>query len=216
MRLTGCEQPWFELQLEYNRHVRACCCYNAPEDVWDERSLHVERLWNAPQMQLKRRIVAQRVAEGTGCQGCQYLRYGTAGRFTQVPAGLDARQRANYERALANYGEKAIRVDSRPTKYYFNFGLACNFDCIHGSQTVDRGTDRRQRPVSLDEIQAAAATLDRPAKDPTAVAVGDSDATRALLSVYREQVAADGNAVLTGALDRIERVPASAGDGRPS
>jgi hypothetical protein len=74
----------------------------------------------------------------------------------------------------------------------------------------------RAEPISLDELRAAAQTLDRLAKDPSAVDVADPGATLALLSVYREQAAADGNAILTGAFDRIERVLAAAGPGPAS
>jgi hypothetical protein len=147
MNVGACDQPWFELQLEYNGHARCCCYYHDVEDRWDATGFDVARLWNSSFMQRKREIVASGVAEGTGCDGCQYLKYSTGSRFTTIAGDLNAVQRANWERALADFEAKRTVVESWPVKYYMNFGLACNIDCIHCCQTTDRGRDTRQLPV---------------------------------------------------------------------
>lgn len=147
MNVTSCDQPWFELQLEYNHHARCCCYYHDVEDRWDEAGFDIARLWNSPIMRQKRGIIASGSAENTGCAGCQYLKYADGSRFTTIPAGVSGLQRANWERALANFATRRTVVDSWPVKYYMNFGLACNIDCIHCCQTADRGRDTRQLPV---------------------------------------------------------------------
>jgi sulfatase maturation enzyme AslB (radical SAM superfamily) len=147
MNVSACDQPWFELQLEYNAHARCCCYYHDVEDRWDAGGFDIARLWNSPIMRRKRGIVASGAAEGTGCDGCQYLKYATGSRFTSIPADVNALQRANWQHALADFEAKRIVVESWPIKYYMNFGLACNIDCIHCCQTGDRGRDGRQLPV---------------------------------------------------------------------
>ncbi len=147
MRVRDCDQPWFELQLEYNHNVRCCCYYRDTEDAWDDTDFDLSRFWNGPLMRRKRGIVASDDATGTGCAGCQWLTYSAGPRFTEIEAGINARQRQNWEHALANFEARRLRVDSWPIKYYMNFGLPCNIDCIHCSQTPDRGRDTRQLPA---------------------------------------------------------------------
>jgi sulfatase maturation enzyme AslB (radical SAM superfamily) len=147
MNVGACDQPWFELQLEYNTSARCCCYWHDAEDRWDADGFDVAKLWNSPLMRRKRGVVASDDATGSGCDGCQYLKYATASRFATPPDDLNPRQRENWERALANFAARRTVVDSWPVKYYMNFGLACNIDCIHCCQTADRGVDTRQLPV---------------------------------------------------------------------
>jgi radical SAM family protein len=145
MNVNQCDQPWFELQLQYDELVRCCCYFLGPEDRWDGQSpFSVPEAWNSPTMRLKRRVVASGDERNSGCQRCQALRYGTGPRFGNMPAGLNARQRTNWERAQANFDAHREVVDSWPVKYYMNFGLACNIDCIMCTQTPDRRKDKRQ------------------------------------------------------------------------
>ncbi len=146
MELKGCGQPWFEMQIEYNEKVGCCCYYKFEKDNLT-MPLDIDRYWNGDYMKQLRGTIASNNADGTGCEGCQYIKYGTVSGFTTIPEGLTKIQSDNWDSALTNYHKKEMVIDSYPVKYYMNFGLACNLNCVMCSQEDMRHTDRRQLPV---------------------------------------------------------------------
>jgi sulfatase maturation enzyme AslB (radical SAM superfamily) len=146
MELERCGQPWFELQIEYNGKVGCCCYYRFKKDRFND-PFHVDAYWNGEKFQELRGVIASNSAAGTGCEGCQYIKYVSPSDFTAIPEALNQLQLDNWKRALRNYEEKKRVVDSYPVKYYMNFGLACNLNCIMCCQADDRKTDKRQLPV---------------------------------------------------------------------
>jgi sulfatase maturation enzyme AslB (radical SAM superfamily) len=146
MELKGCGQPWFELQIEYNEKV-GCCCYYKFEKENLNMPLDIDRYWNGRFMQQLRQTIASNEVEGTGCEGCQVLQYNTGADFTKIPDGLTEPQIENWNKAIRDFKDKKINVDSYPVKYYMNFGLACNLKCVMCSQENLRHADRRQLPV---------------------------------------------------------------------
>lgn len=118
------------------------------------QSFDLGSVWNGPEMQHLRRIISSGHSEGTGCHGCQWLRYSTKPQFvenipniTALPENSSSPIDRNWNRALENYNARSIEVDSYPVKYYLNFGLACNIRCIMCSQTHMRDADKQTLPV---------------------------------------------------------------------
>lgn len=155
MKLHDCSQPWFELQINYNGSSGCCCYYKGQTQRLNfNQPLDLDSLWNGPGMQSIRRIIGSGQEEGTGCEGCQWLRYASLPQFIEdvpdellLPNGAASPVAQNWRRAQENYQSRAIEVDSYPVKYYFNFGMACNIRCIMCSQTHTREEDRSILPV---------------------------------------------------------------------
>jgi sulfatase maturation enzyme AslB (radical SAM superfamily)/SAM-dependent methyltransferase len=148
MELAKCTQPYFELQIQYDRQVRCCCYYTGAVEQWDlQSSFDLRRFWNGPALRTIRATVASNRAQNTGCAKCQFLKYVSTPVFLSPPALLNPSQRENWERAFAHYENKDLVLDSTPVKYYLNFGLACNLKCIMCSQQDERSADNRVLPV---------------------------------------------------------------------
>lgn len=155
MQLHDCSQPWFELQINYNSSSGCCCYYKGQTQRLDfTKPLDLDSLWNGAEMQNIRRIIGSGRGEGTGCDGCQWLRYASLPQFignipdvASLPNGDASPVVRNWKLAQQNYQARAIEVDSYPVKYYFNFGMACNIRCIMCSQTHTREADRSVLPV---------------------------------------------------------------------
>lgn len=167
MNVYECDQPWFEMQIEYNQQVRCCCYWQKEEDHYAfEKPFDVKSYWNSPIMQLKRRVIGSGNASGTGCEGCQYLKLSSKPRFVSIPNWANKRQRMNYEKAIEHYENRDRIVNSLPIKYYINFGLACNLDCIMCTQTPDREGINSERfhvpaePVKGSEAKASSALFE--------------------------------------------------------
>ncbi len=146
MELKMCGQPWFEMQIEYSEKVGCCCYYKFGKDSLNT-PLDVDRYWNGNKIKEIRKTISSNNAEGTGCDGCQYIKYSSVSNFVSMPDNLNPIQSDNWSRALNNYHDKRITVDSYPVKYYMNFGLACNLKCIMCCQAESRKVDKRQLPV---------------------------------------------------------------------
>lgn len=148
--MINCAQPWFEMQIEYNERVGCCCYYRFEKACLDlNEPFSVDKYWNGEKMQETRKVVASNNILGTGCEGCQYIRYGSVSPFLAMPDYLNQKQRNNWSNALNNYKKKMIIIDSYPVKYYFNFGLLCNLKCIMCSQENLRRIDKRLLPVEI-------------------------------------------------------------------
>ncbi len=155
MQLHDCSQPWFELQINYNGSSGCCCYYKGQTRRLDfTKPFDIDALWNGAEMQNIRGTIRSGREEGTGCDGCQWLRYSSLPQFIGDISNEALRQSGavspvaqNWKRAQENYQARAIEVDSYPVKYYFNFGMACNIRCIMCSQTHTREADRSVLPV---------------------------------------------------------------------
>jgi pyruvate-formate lyase-activating enzyme len=148
MELSKCSQPYFELQLQYDQQVRCCCYSAAPSDLWDGKSdFELQKFWNGPKLRTVRAVVASNRAQNTGCDHCQFLKYVASPCFLTPPDCLDALQRKNWEKALLHYQRKDLILESTPVKFYLNFGLACNLNCVMCSQQDERKTDHRELSV---------------------------------------------------------------------
>ena len=148
MELAKCTQPYFELQIQYDRQVRCCCYYTGRMEQWDLQSrFDLGRYWNGTAMRTLRAVVASGRADNTGCANCQFLKYVSNPVFQSPPALLDRAQRENWDRAATHFHNKDLVLESTPVKYYLNFGLACNLRCVMCSQQDDRPVDHRTLPV---------------------------------------------------------------------
>ena len=148
MELAKCTQPYFELQIQYDRQVRCCCYYTARTEQWDLQSaIDLGHYWNGTAMRTLRAVVTSGRAENTGCANCQFLKYVSTPVFQSPPALLNRAQRENWDRASAHFQNKDLVLESTPVKYYLNFGLACNLRCVMCSQQDDRPVDHRTLPV---------------------------------------------------------------------
>ena len=150
MELINCAQPWFEMQIEYNERVGCCCYYRLEKTPLNLNvPFSVDKYWNDEKMQEIRKVIASNNIAGTGCEGCQYIRYGSASSFLDIPDSLNQTQKDNWLNALNNYRDKRIIIDSLPVKYYINFGLLCNLKCIMCSQENLRRIDKRLLPAEM-------------------------------------------------------------------
>ncbi len=150
MELAGCSQPWFEMQIEYNLKTGCCCYFRLEKDCIDPFTpLNIDGYWNGSKMRNVRKVITSNNAAGTGCEGCQYIRYGSAATFMDIPDSINERQKSNWMKAIENYNNRAEVVDSYPVKYYLNFGLICNLKCIMCCQENMRVNDKRQLPLEI-------------------------------------------------------------------
>ena len=133
MKLQECFFPWAELNISYDKQIRCCCYFKEILAKWDyTKPLDFPAFWNGPAMQRIRSIVISGKSAGNGCKGCIYVGYHQNDVFSIIPSDLNAIQKENWEKMIVNHNK--IVVDHVPVRYYFNFGLKCNLNCIMCSQ----------------------------------------------------------------------------------
>lgn len=148
MELRDCSQPWFEMQISYDGNVGWCCYYMGKQYRWDCASpIDLPSVWNGEEIITARELIDSNRASGSGCDGCQWLRYSDTPQFLSVPDGTPEKIRKNWLRAIENYENRQSRIDSFPVKYYFNFGVSCNIRCIMCSQEHIRAGGEAHLPV---------------------------------------------------------------------
>lgn len=141
-----CAQPWYELNIYFNGQTAPCCYYTGPFSILNaKRPVDLKKVWNSRQLQIARSIFVKGNTEGTGCANCHiYFRHqegnelGYFPQFEEMAPDLTTEQRTNWERAVTNFRNKKVVLDSFPLRYFINFGIACNLDCIMCSQTYLR------------------------------------------------------------------------------
>lgn len=151
-----CQQPWFELQIEYNNNVGCCCYYQYSRSRWDfNRPFEVEKYWNDQFFRNLREIVSTKRLSGTGCYNCDSLKYDmNTNLFSEIPSDLTPKQRENFQKSYDNYLNGSYLVNSYPVKYYLNCGLACNIKCRMCSQKIERSVNKSLLPTTLfDDIK---------------------------------------------------------------
>lgn len=126
MEFRSCTQPWFEMQLMYNRVSRFCCYHD--NVAFDE--LDIPSVWNSELFQKTRAEIAGGNPKGTRCEACPYIKYVDAPLFLTIPDHVTGARRQNWERALEHFKNGDAKIESLPVKYYVQFGLACNLRCI--------------------------------------------------------------------------------------
>ncbi len=148
--MISCLQPWFEMQIEYNGTAGCCCYYKHDRDrVRFDRPTSIKDYWNSMTLQAIRRDLSSDSLTGTGCEGCQALRYGSLTDFTAIDNGINKTQRDNWLKALENYNQGTTLINSLPVRYYFNFGLQCNLKCIMCCQQNARVAENRNLPEAF-------------------------------------------------------------------
>ncbi|CAA6606271.1 hypothetical protein MTBLM1_80187 [Rhodospirillaceae bacterium LM-1] len=142
--LPQCYEPWYELNTMYNGRVACCCYYNGPASRLDlDRWPDLFSYWNGDFLRKVRAEVVGRIPDDSGCKGCVMYKYRSHEEMrqhflvarTQV---LSPAQRENRERAMANFTAGKLVVDHVPLRFYFNFGVSCNINCIMCCQTPER------------------------------------------------------------------------------
>lgn len=152
MHIDHCYQPWMELQIEYNHRVGCCCYYKGKTAVWDfdrGNNFSLPLYWNGPELKAVRQIVRDNKVIGSGCSRCQFVEYGIPALPEALPVRLDEKQKRNYQKAVSSFQNKDIIVESFPVRYYFNFGLPCNLDCVMCSQEDLRARNYELLPANL-------------------------------------------------------------------
>ena len=148
MELRECSQPWFELQISYDNNVGWCCYYMGKQYQWDfSAPLDIEAVWNGEELVAARQLIASNMGKGSGCDGCQWLRYSDTPQFLTVLDKAPENIKKNWRRAIENYEARRSHVDSFPVKYYFNFGVSCNIRCIMCSQEHIRAAGEKYLPA---------------------------------------------------------------------
>jgi len=151
MNTPICQQPWFEMQIEYNNNVGCCCYYHYPKLRWDfKKGFDVFTYWNSEFFKNLRKIVTNGNLSNTGCSDCASLRYQINYQmFSKIPVDLDKNQYDNYKKAWQGYANGHIEIGSLPVKYYLNCGLSCNLRCFMCSQKIDRSLVKDLLPIDL-------------------------------------------------------------------
>lgn len=146
-----CQQPWFEMQIEYNKLIGCCCYYQYRKSYWDLKSkFDVESYWNNDFFRTVRDIVATKKLKDTGCYDCGSLKYDmNTNLFSEIPNDLNTLQKENFLKATQNFTTSKIVVDHYPVKYYLNCGLLCNIRCFMCSQQVEREINKTLLPYNL-------------------------------------------------------------------
>jgi pyruvate-formate lyase-activating enzyme len=146
--LPKCYEPWYELNVMYNGRLSCCCYYNGPASTFDlDRWPGLFSYWNGDFLRKVRSEVVSDIPEGSGCQGCAMYKYRSHEEMRQHflvarQDNLSPAQRENRERALANFNAGNQVVDHVPVRFYFNFGVSCNINCIMCCQTPERPSHR--------------------------------------------------------------------------
>ncbi|CAA6606269.1 hypothetical protein MTBLM1_80185 [Rhodospirillaceae bacterium LM-1] len=139
-----CLVPWYELNIMYNRRVGCCCYYNGYVLSWDNsRARDVFDYWNGSLISKIRADIVSGSAD-SGCADCGFYRFkedGAAYASFAPPPDATSEQKDNLECARKRFEQGAITVDHTPVRFYFNFGVGCNLDCIMCGQTADRPDD---------------------------------------------------------------------------
>lgn len=144
-RTTGqgpaCPVPWYELNIMYNRRVGCCCYYNGYVLSWNNRqAADMYYYWNGAFISQIRSEVAQRKMD-SGCSGCGFYRFKDDGAVYATfdpPPESTPEQIANLQRARDSFSQGSVTVDHVPIRFYFNFGVGCNLNCIMCGQTAER------------------------------------------------------------------------------
>lgn len=148
MNVGECSQPWFEMQIQYDTQVRPCCYYAENMSTWDfSYPVDVKELWNSQSIMVVRAVIACDINERSACSACQFIRYASEPSFLVIDEAVNQLQRDNWEASIRNYQARSLVVDSTPVKFYFNFGLACNLNCVMCCQMDQRGHDNRVIPT---------------------------------------------------------------------
>jgi hypothetical protein len=127
MEFRSCTQPWFEMQLMYNRVSRFCCYHY---DVGFDDNLDIPTIWNSDLFTKTRSEIAGGDPTGTRCDVCSYIKYVDKPLFLDIPEHVTGARRENWQRALEHFENGDAVIESLPVKYYVQFGLACNLRCI--------------------------------------------------------------------------------------
>jgi pyruvate-formate lyase-activating enzyme len=141
----NCFQPWYELNVMYNRRVSSCCYYNGPASGLDfDRYPDMFAYWNGDFFRKLRNEVDAKQPHDSGCKGCVLYTYWSHEEIHGHLGGLESPdhhtpiQVENRRRAVQNFMERKIIVDHVPLRFYFNFGVTCNINCVMCCQTVER------------------------------------------------------------------------------
>ena len=149
-RRLKCQNPWFEIQIEYNEKAGCCCYYRGERDeIYWGKSINLEEYWNGSRISNIRRIIVSNKFKGTGCEGCQSIKYGPITDFLTIPKNINKVQKENWNKAVNNFMNRKVIVDSYPVRFYINFGLLCNLKCVMCSQENLRKSDQRVLPAEF-------------------------------------------------------------------
>jgi hypothetical protein len=137
-----CPHPWFGISFSYNGNVALDCCdYSFSGMTWNQAEpLDIVTYWNAAWFKNLRKVFQGRTLNGTGCAWCRHGEMLLEPHEPERPPGLNPRQKANFDRAMASYRSRELDVNHLPVNYHFDFGRQCNLDCIMCSQTDVRKT----------------------------------------------------------------------------
>lgn len=145
VKLQNCNFPWSELNMSYDHQLRCCCYFKEVLRKWDySKPLDFLSFWNGPEMQHVRSIVISGISAGSGCRECIYFKYHQTDVFATIPDDLNKIQKENWKKMLTNHNKTII--DNVPIRFYFNFGLKCNLNCIMCSQADIRKVDKNYLP----------------------------------------------------------------------
>lgn len=150
--ISNCDLPWFDMSFFWDQQVGCCCYYQGGFASWDflnKQEISIDEWWNGEQLQNVRRHLKSKSVKNTACEKCFYPKFVGTGRssYLTIPPDLNEQQKVNWEKAIKNYLVKEHKLDSYPVRYYFQFGSACNLNCIMCCQKEARENDKRQIPV---------------------------------------------------------------------
>ena len=149
-----CSNPWMEIQIEYNFNIGCCCYYNGIRPKWnflETPKFVLQNYWNNDFFQQLRKIVINNEYFNSGCKNCQELILGFQNTSSDHLTKLNTIQKENYLKAIYNLKNKKTVIDNLPVRYYFNFGLDCNLNCIMCSQKHLRRQKYHILPSSIFE-----------------------------------------------------------------
>jgi MoaA/NifB/PqqE/SkfB family radical SAM enzyme len=134
-----CAAPWHELNVGYDGRVACCCYYAGKTDIWDTVTpFELDTFWNGKRMQEVRKGVIENDLSNQGCKTCSYFTFKNNRSyldFLSMPSDLNELQRENWKQAINDYSSGKVSISSFPIRYYINFGVMCNINCIMCSQT---------------------------------------------------------------------------------
>ncbi len=152
----NCFDPWKGMIVAFSGNIAVQCCHQMYSgQFWDQKEpLDIMEYWNNDWFQNLRAIFNGNNLVNTQCERCAQGILGSNSSI-EIPKGLNSFQLDNYRKAIKNFQGKESVVDHYPVDYLFDFGRACDLDCIMCTQKEVRGFSSKERlPSKRLEAQA--------------------------------------------------------------
>lgn len=153
INFSECMFPWFQLNIDYEKTVKPCCFMSRRQQFENINELRdISSIWNQDYLKSIRKAIGYGGSYNP-CEGCtfaeNYNTDATEMNFSNMPDYLTEKQITNWQKAMKNFNEKKIVLDSLPVCYTIVFGVSCNIRCKMCFQNEIRTLHKEEIPVEM-------------------------------------------------------------------